>query len=62
MSRKVGFLALHLKNWTGVTLTGILKVLDIILRIRIEEKCQEDDEDWWKDEGSGNHAGNAVTF
>jgi hypothetical protein len=51
---RVEFLALlrvHLKNWTKVTLTGILKVLNIILRIRIEEKCQEDDEEWWKDEG-----------
>lgn len=50
---KVEFLALHLKNWTGVTLTCILKALDIILRVRIEEKCHIDDEEWWKDEGSG---------
>ena len=47
---KVKFLALHLKNWTGVTLTCILKALDIILK---EEKCHKDDEEWWKDEGSG---------
>jgi hypothetical protein len=56
-SRKVEILALYLKNRTGVTLTGILKALNIILRIRIEEKCQEDDEDseeWWEDEGRGN--------